>query len=579
MLRVMVVVALVSTSPPGLDAAQADTAGCTSDLCRLASGGKLEDLRWPDFSDYRTQVQKFYEPIGYAFAWTERGEATATAKSMIAVFRQSESKGLSSEDYDGSRWPDRLIKLGAIKIGAKPDSGLVPTHAAQTDLARFDLALTVCALRYISDLHFGRANPGSLHNVFDLDREKKDLASFLRDRLLRAADLNSVLDGQEPPYEAYRRTEAILQKYLAMSQKAPVGPLPLAAKPVEPGSSYPAAPRLAGILRQFGDLPPDAPLPGDSNVYTGALVDAVKHFQSRHGLDPDGRIGKATIAQLNTPLAKRVRQLQLTLERWRWVPHNFSTPPVVVNIPDFELRALGRDYHTELEMKVIVGKSFHHQTPVFSAELNSVGFWPYWDVPASIQLAELIPKLVHDPSYLAKNGFEVVTAKREVVSSGDVDDALLRGLRSLELRIRQVPGPKNSLGLIQFTFPNRYDIYMHGTPATELFAQTRRDFSHGCIRLEKPEELAAWVLRENPEWTPDRIHDAVHGGKTFEVKLDRPIPVLIVYATAVALANGEVHFLDDIYGLDSDLERNLAKGYPYRASKITSDAPGPHPRE
>jgi L,D-transpeptidase YcbB len=549
-----IIFSAVLATPLGLDSAQADGSGCTSELCRLASTGRLEDLRWPDFPDYRTRVQGFYESTGYALAWIEHGEATPAAMSMIEVFKEAESKGLNPEDYDGSRWADRVTALTTRKGGDKSASGVAGP-------ARFDLALTVCVMRYISDLHFGKANPGLLHNTYDLDREMPDLAAFIRNRLLDATNVNTVLDGIEPPYEGYRRTEAVLQKYRAMSQADSIGPLPLTAKPVEPGKAYLAAMQLAGILRQLGDLPADAALPAGSNLYARPLVDAVKRFQSRHGLDTDGRLGKATVAQLNTPLSQRVRQLQLTLERWRWVPHNFPTPPIVVNIPEFELRALDRDYHTELEMKVVVGKSFHHQTPVFSAEMNSVGFWPYWDVPLSIQRAE------------------VVTVKREVVSTGDVDDALLARLRSLELRIRQVPGPKNSLGLIKFAFPNSYDVYMHDTPATELFAQTRRDFSHGCIRLEKPEQLAAWVLRDNPEWTPERIHEAVHGGKTFEVRLDRPIPVLIVYATALVLANGEVHFLEDIYGLDAQLEQILAKGYPYPAWQSTSDVLGPRPRE
>lgn len=569
-----IVVSLVTATPLGLDAAPAESSGCTSELCRLASAGRLEDLRWPDFSDYRTRVQSFYKPTGYAPAWIEQGEPTPAAKAMIEVFKQAATKGLNPEDYDGSRWADRMIGLSARKSGSKSEPGLV-----EAERAHFDLALTVCVLRYVSDLEFGKANPGLLDNTFDLIRERDDLASFVRDRLLHATDANAVLDGIEPPYEGYRRTEVVLRKYLAMAQNASAGPLPVPAKPVDPGKVYAASTQLAGILRQLGDLPADAALPGDPNLYGGALVDAVKRFQSRHGLDTDGRLGKATVAQLNTPLSQRVRQLQLTLERWRWAPHNYPVPPVVVNIPEFELRALDRDYHTELEMKVVVGKAYHHQTPVFSAEMTSVGFWPYWDVPVSIQRAELVPKLAHDRSYLAKNNFEVVTARREVVSTGEVDDALLARLRSLELRIRQVPGPKNSLGLIKFAFPNNYDVYMHDTPATELFARTRRDFSHGCIRLEKPEQLAEWALRDKPEWTSERIHNAIHGGKTFEIKLDRPIPVLIVYATAIALENGEVRFLEDIYGLDAELEQILAKGYPYPAWKTTSDARAPRPRE
>jgi murein L,D-transpeptidase YcbB/YkuD len=559
----LIVISLIAAAP-GFLPAQADSSGCSSELCNLVASGRLEDLRWPDFSDYRTRLQGLYEPSGYALAWIDHGDPTPAAKSMIEILQDANAKGLNSEDYDGSLWPGRLVALG---LTGEPKSEVAPF-----DPARFDLALSVCVMRYASDLHFGKINPGLLHNAFDLDREKpdheeNDMASFVRDRLTGAANAKAVLDGIEPPFEGYRRTLVVLQKYLALAKDWNPEPLPPTAKPVDPGKAYPAAAQLANILLHFGDLPADALLPSDANLYAGMLVDAVKRFQARHGLDADGRIGKATLDELNTPIDHRIRQLQLTLERWRWAPHDFSVPPIVVNIPEFQLRALDRDFHTELGMKVVVGKAYHHQTPVFASEMTSVGFRPYWDVPLSIQRAELVPKIAHDRSYLAENNFEVVNAKREVVSTGDVDDALLARLRALQLYIRQVPGPKNSLGLIKFVFPNQYDVYMHDTPVTELFAQTRRDFSHGCIRLEKPEQLAAWVLRDKPEWTPERINDAAHGEKTFEVRLSRPIPVLIVYATAVALANGEVRFLEDIYGLDAQLEQLLAKGYPYSPSQ------------
>ncbi|HEV2200123.1 MAG TPA: L,D-transpeptidase family protein [Bryobacteraceae bacterium] len=557
--------------PAGLNSTEADPGNCNSELCRLVASGSLADLRWPDFSDYRARIQSFYEPTSYAFAWSARGVATKPAKSIIEWLQDADSKGLRSDDYDGSRWTDRLTALSR------------DGNASESDLARFDLALTVCVMRYISDLHFGKVNPGVLHTEFDLDREKQSLATFVREQLVRATSAEVVLQGIEPPYEGYRRTEQVLRQYLAMSSED-IGLLPVTSKPVEPGAAYPAVARLATILRRLGDLPADAALPSDSNAYAGPLVDAVRRFQERHGLEPDGRIGKATLAQLNTPVSQRIRQLQLTLERWRWVPHSFPVSPIVVNIPEFQLRALNAAYGTELEMKVVVGKAYHHQTPVFSADMKYVVFRPYWDVPVSIERAELVPKLAKDRSYLATNDFEIVTAKGEVVSKGVVDDAMLARLRSAEWRIRQVPGPENSLGLVKFLFPNDYSVYLHGTPATELFSKSRRDFSHGCIRVEKPEELAAWVLRDKPEWTPERIHEAMTGEQTIQVTLDRPIPVLVVYATAVALANGEVRFLEDIYQQDAELERLLVKGYPYspwkpNSGKPTSAEPGRHPRE
>jgi len=191
--------------------------------------------------------------------------------------------------------------------------------------------------------------------------------------------------------------------------------------------------------------------------------------------------------------------------------------------------------------------------------MRYVVFRPFWNVPVSIQRAELVPEIERDRSYLLKNHYEVVTPQDVVVTNGIVDDATLADLHSGRARIRQTPGPANALGLVKFVFPNDYDVYLHGTPATELFSKSRRDFSHGCIRVEKPEELAGWALRGEPNWTPEHIHDAMHGPVTLQVTLREPIPVLIVYATAVALDGGEVRFFDDIYGEDARLEALLAK--------------------
>jgi murein L,D-transpeptidase YcbB/YkuD len=331
---------------------------------------------------------------------------------------------------------------------------------------------------------------------------------------------------------------------------------------------------LGNALRLLGDLPKNVSVPPDLNIYSGPLVDAVRHFQMRHGLDPDARIGKATFAQINTPLSDRIRQLQLTLERWRWMPHGFPQPPIVINIPEFVLRATNDSYRTELQMKVVVGAAYRHQTPAFLAYLKEVVFRPYWNVPLSIQRAELVPKLDKDGAYLAKNRYEVVTPQNTFVSNGIVDQATLAQLRAGKLRIRQIPGPENALGLVAFRFPNEHDVYLHGTPATQLFAKSRRDFSHGCIRAEHPQQLADWVMRNQPEWTPDRIAEAMNGEKTIHVRLERPIPVLIVYATAIVLESGEARFFEDIYGQDATLAKTLeSRGKP------TSAGRGPRPRE
>jgi len=534
---------------------------CKSELCRHISEGHLSDMRWSDFTDYRLHVQNFYESAGYGLAWTRDGAPTRQAAAIIEVLRRADSKGLDPEDYDGPRWAARLDHLH----NARPLDG---------DFARFDLALTVSTMRYASDLHIGRLNPGSLHPAFDVEQEMDALASLLRKRLVDTDDVGAVFSEIEPPFEGYQRTLQVLQSYMKAAHEDNGEVLASTPKPVEPGSLYPGTARLSRLLQRLGDLAPEA-APATAQ-YAGALVDAVKNFQARHGLEPDGRIGAATLTELNTPLSRRVLQLQLTLERWRWVPHEFSRPPIVVNIPEFELRALNRSYRTELEMKVVVGRAYKQQTPVFAADMKHVVFRPYWNVPPSIQRAEIVPKIARDRSYLEKNGYEVVTPKYVMVTAGVIDDSTLAQLRAGRLLIRQTPGPKNSLGLVKFLFPNPHDVYLHDTPATSLFSKSRRDFSHGCIRIEKPELLAAWVLRDKPEWSSNAIAEAMNGHKTLQVNLAKPIPVLVVYATAVVLGNGEVRFFRDIYGQDAALEERLAAGRPY--PKSTSDGSGRRPR-
>lgn len=378
----------------------------------------------------------------------------------------------------------------------------------------------------------------------------------------------------------YRQTLTALEHYRVLASEDDGEILPATKKPVEPGAHYPGILRLTRLLTLVGDLPANAvPVHSDvdSDVYDAALVAGVKRFQSRHGLEPDGRLGKATFAQLNTPLSFRVRQLELALERWRRMPYDPSHPAIVVNLPEFRLRAFDTGHQPALEMKIVIGKARGLRTPLLSSELDSVLFRPYWNVPFSIQRKELVPHIQRDPSYISKNDFELVTSKGAVVSQDAVSDTLLAQLRSGTLHLRQRRGPKNSLGLIKFVFPNQYDVYMHDTPAKSLFSRARRDFSHGCIRLEKAEDLAVWVLRDESGWHQDRIEAAMQGTESISVKLDHPIPVMTIYVTAVVAENGEVHFFDDIYGQDAAFEKQLAEAGP--GVPATSVEPGPRPRE
>ena len=512
----------------------------------------FSDLRWPGFSDYRQYVKKFYELNGGSLWWVKGMEPTAQARQVIALMLQADQKGLFADDYDGPRWNDRLARL-------KPATPQ-PTEA---DAVKFDLALTVCAMRYISDLHIGKVNPKHFAFALDDESRKYDLAEFLKDHVVDAGNVVDIPAQVEPPYPGYRRTIRALQTYIELAKKDDGEQLPAVKKTIVPGDSYPGVPRLTRELRLVGDLPADANVPVDQSIYDGALVDAVKNFQRRLGRDPNGRIDAQTLADLNVPLSRRVRQMQLTLERWRWLPSTYQQAPILANIPEFRLRAYDKDFKIGVTMNVVVGKAYGHDTPVFSETMQYVVFRPYWEVPYSITRAEMIPHILRDPNYLAEKGFEVVDSKQNVISAGTVTPEMLSQLRAGKLFVRQKPGPKNALGLAKFLFPNSYNVYMHDTPAPEFFAKSRRDFSHGCIRLEKPADLAAWVLRDNPGWTPERIRAAMNGSTTQQVNLAHPIPVLIVYATVIVLEDGVVHFYDDIYGHDESLEKVLAKGYPY----------------
>ena len=293
--------------------------------------------------------------------------------------------------------------------------------------------------------------------------------------------------------------------------------------------------------------------------YEGPIVEGVEHFQNRHGLEPKGILDAATLKKMNTPFSERITQLQLTMERLRWLPHRFQKPPIIVNIPEFRLYAVNDQYRSAFTMKVVVGRAYGHQTPVFASQIESVIFRPYWNVPHSIVKAELVPHLKKDSSYFSKNDYEIVDKNAEVVTEAADSKDVIAQLNSGKLGVRQKPGPQNALGLIKFEFPNQYDVYMHGTPSKALFARTRRDFSHGCIRVEDPVELAKWVLQDRPEWSEENMRAAIDGEDRVEVKLKEPIPVLIFYSTAVVLEGGEVHFYDDIYGLDAQLEETLAQ--------------------
>jgi murein L,D-transpeptidase YcbB/YkuD len=516
----------------------------------LVEAGRDDDLRWPDFSDYRKHLVNFYEPLNYGFAWSRNGKVTPQSLAVIALFESADVKGINAVDYDGSRWGARLQALMA--------------HPDDVALARFDISVSASLMRYISDLHIGRINPRNLRFELDIESKKYYLPKLLT-QIKDAPDPAVMLSQIEPPYEEYRRLQRALAAYRQLAPDAAHDAALPDEKTVQPGDSYAGSPQLAKMLRRVGDLPASAKVDPKRLVYEGPLIAAVKHFQARHGLQPDGVISAKTFRALNTPLSFRVKQIQWALERWRWAPMEFDAPPIIVNIPEFVLRAWNEKGETQLAMRVVVGKAYSHQTPVFAAAMQYVVLRPYWSVPPSIQAKELVPKIAASPTYLARNNYELVTPDGQPLGIDRVDSDTLAKLRSFALQIRQKPGPNNALGLIKFIFPNQNNVYFHSTPSQELFSKTRRDFSHGCIRVEDPVALAQWVLRDQPQWTAGEIRAHMKDGDPTQVNLPKPIPIMIIYSTASVSENGDVHFFEDIYGHDETLENALNAGYPYPA--------------
>jgi murein L,D-transpeptidase YcbB/YkuD len=527
-----------------------DLPAVSSRLHEIAASGNLTDLHWPNFTDYRLHFQHIYEASNFAPIWLSNGKPTPQALAVIQALEASQQKGLNPDDYDASRWTDRLHSLDGSPA---PDT-----------LARFDAALTVGVMRYISDLHIGRVNPKHFSFGIDIEQKKYDLPQFVTTNVIHAANVQTVLDGVEPPYNGYKATEAMLQRYLQLAAQGDGPPVPDVPKTVAPGDAYAGVSQLTQRLRLLGDLHADTVIDTNATTYSGSLVDGVKTFQSRHGLAVTGKIDKDTIRQLNTPLAFRVKQLQYALERWRWLPPQFPQPPVVANIPEFIVRAYGPNQKVEFSSNVVVGKAMRTQTPIFANNMRYIVFRPYWNVPTGIVRGEIIPGITRDRHYVQKKNFEVTDFNGKVITDGVISDDVLAQLRAGKLTVRQKPGPTNSLGLIKLMFPNEYNVYLHSTPAQQLFSQTRRDFSHGCVRVEKPAELAAYLLRNQPPWTLEKVQAAMQSGPdNQQVNLTTPVPVLILYVTAVVEEDGSVHFFDDIYGYDKTLEAVLAKGQPY----------------
>jgi murein L,D-transpeptidase YcbB/YkuD len=524
-------------------------------LERSIAAGSLPTLKWPIFINYQAPILRFYDSWHFDLVWTDQNGPTPTALAIIDQFQHADLKGLRPTDYDADRWPHRIAHLQQLN-----------SPPAINDRVDFDLAMTICLMRFISALHVGRVDPRSVNFKLDVDQKRYDLPVLIKRQFVNAqpAMVPQLINNVEPPFDGYWRLEKAAAVYIPIAEHYHGTPLPVPAKTVDEGGLYPGLPQMIDYLKVVGDLPPDAQVNINPPIYNGPVIGAVKSFQTRHGLKPDGRLGVATVLAMNVPLKNRVEQIRLALERWRWLPTSYAQPPIVVNIPEFMLRTYGPDNNAALRMRVVVGGSIKHRTPIFAANLTTVVFRPYWRVPFEIQRNELVPKISRDPLFLQTNRYEVVDAYGTLVTDTTVTSAQLARLRTGQLFIRQKPGPKNALGLVKFLFPNPYNVYMHDTPSIALFDKYRRDFSHGCIRVEDPVSLAQWILRNQPGWDRPTISAAMTDGPdNSPVTVVPAIPVMIIYGTARAGRDGKIYFFNDIYGYDAGLEKILARGYPY----------------
>ncbi|MFO1402385.1 MAG: L,D-transpeptidase family protein [Steroidobacteraceae bacterium] len=507
----------------------------------------------------RAAFSAAYAPTEQRAYWLTGSRPTTQALQFIEVLAAARDQGLDPADYDVVA----LARDGAVLADDEGgDAGKV---------AGFDRRLTAAALRYALHLHAGRIGARSAGFDLRIGPPPLDTTHWL-EALAVAADVRAAAAEAEPAFLHYRLLREALARYRALAAAGVDAPLPpLPRRSLRAGDAYAGAAGLRRRLITLGDLPPGGGHAGGNaggDAASAAVLDAtllagLARFQARHGLEPDGTLGRATLAALNVPLAQRVRQIELTLERWRWLPP-FQARQVIVNIPQFRLFALEAAEDRvagTLQMPVITGRAFKEtRTPVLAADIEVVVFRPYWDVPRSIAVKEIVPLVHRKPGYLERNAMELVDGQGDdspvVAATPENVAALERGA----LRVRQRPGEDNTLGLIKFVMPNGYGVYLHGTSGKRGFLLSRRDLSHGCIRVSDPAELASYVLRgEAGEWSPAAIEAATRGPEPRRVKLARPVHVMLLYGTALATEDGRILFFDDIYGLDRRLAELLRR--------------------
>lgn len=481
--------------------------------------------------------------------WVRNGKPTEQAQEMAQAFTEAERYGLAPGSYASRLSP---AQMQAITQGtADPEL-----------LNRYDQELSALTSRFVSHLRHGRVAPRAAG--FDLPVAAREAEQPFLKQLAETDDVHTTLASLEPQIAPYQLLKQMLPRYRKLALDGAIQPLPaLPARTLRVGDAYAGTAQLRRQLTLLGDLS-KASATGESNIIDVALEQALKRFQARHGLAVDGALGRQTLAALNVPMQQRVRQIELSMERWRWLGA-LPRPDIAINIPHFMLYALPRPGRAEdrlLEIPVIVGRT-QHRTPIFTASIEEVVFNPYWDVPTSILRNELLPKIRKDVSYLDRHHFEIVRGGGDDAAVQQPTAPVIAALAAGKLRLRQRPGVDNALGPVKFIMPNRYSIRLHGTSEPQLFDSAQRAFSHGCIRVSDPAALAEYVLANaRGEWNAETVATALCGTKPRRVALDTPLRVIVFYATAAATTSRGVLFASDVYGHDARLEKLLASSPP-----------------
>ena len=486
-------------------------------------------------------LSQFYEGRGFRPAWSDDYGPSPDAEDFLEVIRSAYREGLNPQDYHLDKIEAVLSDLYATQIG-------LGTYDV-VKLAGLDLTLTQAFFLYASHLVNGRVDHRNIYPDWVVGQGSSDLPALLSEAI-DSGDMQKTLADLAPHYPKYVKLRETLIKYRAIAESGGWPQVPDGPKLIK-GSRG----KRVAILRQrliaSGDLASMAQ--ENPVVFDHGVEMAVRKFQKRHGLKDDGRVGKSTLKVINVTVETRIRQIALNMDRLRWLSYDMGENHIFVNIADFSLEVM-EDEQPVMSMRIIAGKD-EQRSCVLSAKMTYLELNPFWRVPDSIATREILPQIKKDPGYLARKTIKVFKDWSD--NAKEINPLLVNWSRvrasNLGYKFRQEPGPLNPLGRIKFIFPNECEIYLHDTPARHLFGRARRDFSHGCIRVEKPVELATYLLRNKETWIQKKILAETRKGKRQVVMLPEPVSVHIFYGTVWVDRKGVLQFRNDIYHADEIL--------------------------